>query len=306
MELPHILSMALSKRLFLLLLSITIFNLSTGLDIPRRAVLLGGGSALYGAVAATTLERLKQAKTDSSYTAAVDEVIRRITVTTNVPPTSPTTTTTDGSSAPMRILEVGMGSDAPNLERYPQGVAVTGLDPGGWTTEQEARIKERAARHGLASVTLVRSSIEDFAATERQSQSPEREQQQQQQQQQQLFDAVLSTFVLCSVEDVEAAVAGISACLARPGVSKYGFVEHVRAPDGSGMLQQQVWLSPLQQLVAHNCHLDRPTDAFLVDQTASSSPSSGAPLFSKVEALERYSVGAMWPISEQAWGVLVR
>ena len=84
----------------------------------------------------------------------------------------------------------------------------------------------------------------------------------------------------------------------------------------AALLQQQLLLSPLQQVVAHNCHLDRPTDVTLrqaaaaasaAEHAGSSEAAAALPLlFSKVEALERYRVGAMWPVSEQAWGVLVR
>ena len=75
-----------------------------------------------------------------------------------------------------------------------------------------------------------------------------------------------------------------------------GFVEHVRAPEGSPLLAQQLLLDPLQQFLAHGCHLARATDVLL---------SEGRTKFEPLEPFRSYEVPSMWPISHQVAGVVV-
>jgi SAM-dependent methyltransferase len=262
------------------------FGTSDGLvrdvKLPRRAIFAAGGASVYGVLVGSTLKRIQKAKSDSPYTNAIMEVIHR-TVDTG----SGNSGSEKAEGEPLRVLEVGIGPEADHLERYPPGIAFTGLDPEGWTARQASLVQGRAEARGFASVELVQESIQEHLARVGTAK----------------YDAVLGFFVLCSVIDVDEALQGISGLL-KPG-RPYGFVEHVRAPDGSSMLRQQELLSPLQQLVAHNCHLERPTDETLV-AAATASGSSPTALFSRVEVLGRYEVPSMWPVSEQAWGVLLR
>ena len=56
----------------------------------------------------------------------------------------------------------------------------------------------------------------------------------------------------------------------------------------------------IQQLVAGNCHLHRPTDQLIADFLERG-------YFTRAEEpIERYIVPRMWPIAQQASGVLVR
>jgi ubiquinone/menaquinone biosynthesis C-methylase UbiE len=73
-------------------------------------------------------------------------------------------------------------------------------------------------------------------------------------------DCVVTTFTLCSVRDVAASLAEAARVL-RPG-GKLLFLEHGLS-DEPGVARWQRWLTPLQRLVAGNCHLDRPIDRFL-------------------------------------------
>lgn len=73
-------------------------------------------------------------------------------------------------------------------------------------------------------------------------------------------DAVVCTLVLCSVRDVDAALAQVRRVLAPGGV--FVFIEHGR---GRGMRRLvQGALTPLSRRYAANCHLDRDIRAHLV------------------------------------------
>jgi ubiquinone/menaquinone biosynthesis C-methylase UbiE len=68
------------------------------------------------------------------------------------------------------------------------------------------------------------------------------------------FDAVLSTWTLCTIPDMNAALAEIRRVL-RPGGS-FHFVEHGHAPDEKvARLQQR--LEPMNKRLAGGCHLTR-------------------------------------------------
>lgn len=67
-------------------------------------------------------------------------------------------------------------------------------------------------------------------------------------------DGALSTFTLCTIPDVEAALAEVRRVL-RPG-GRFHFLEHGRSPDAS-VARWQHRLEPLQKRLADGCHLTR-------------------------------------------------
>ncbi|MBE9066280.1 class I SAM-dependent methyltransferase [Leptolyngbya cf. ectocarpi LEGE 11479] len=69
------------------------------------------------------------------------------------------------------------------------------------------------------------------------------------------FDAVVCTWTLCSIPNIEQALAEVYRVL-KPG-GKFFFIEHGLSPEsGVGLWQRR--LTPIQRRMADGCHLDRP------------------------------------------------
>jgi ubiquinone/menaquinone biosynthesis C-methylase UbiE len=136
------------------------------------------------------------------------------------------------------VLEIGFGTGA-NLQYYPPEVRrLETLDP----DPALARLAERRiAAAGWAGpdrqIVTHRLSAETlpFGAGE--------------------FDTVVSTFTLCSIPDVAAALREVRRVL-RPG-GAFLFLEHGRAPDPA-VARWQDRLNPLQKVIGGGCHLNRP------------------------------------------------
>ena len=71
------------------------------------------------------------------------------------------------------------------------------------------------------------------------------------------FDAIVSTLVLCSVPDLDGAIAEVRRLL-RPG-GKFLFLEHVAAEDRPDRLKWQRRVEPVWKLFSGGCHLTRRT-----------------------------------------------
>jgi len=119
------------------------------------------------------------------------------------------------------------------------------------------------------------------------------------------FDAITCSLVLCSVSSQETALNEIKRLL-NPTKGVFGYVEHVAVQlknaeeknKRSFLEWQQRTLDPLQQAVAHNCHLHRDTDAAILNVFLSSDASS------EILYEERFFVDDMWPVSCQCCGVI--
>ena len=82
------------------------------------------------------------------------------------------------------------------------------------------------------------------------------------------FDLITCSLVLCSVSSVQLALQEIHRLL-HPTHGIFAYVEHIAASsnnNNSCLEYQQILLDPLQQLVAHNCHLHRPTNQLIQQQ----------------------------------------
>ncbi|MGV0990818.1 MAG: class I SAM-dependent methyltransferase [Mycobacterium sp.] len=134
-----------------------------------------------------------------------------------------------------RVLEVGAGTGT-NFEFYPATVReVLALEP-------ETRLAPKAREAAVAAavpVTVVESTIENLPLET------------------ELFDAVVCSLVLCSVDDPDAVLRQLNSVL-RPG-GELRYFEHVASPGWRGALQK-VADATLWPRIAGNCHTHRHTE----------------------------------------------
>jgi ubiquinone/menaquinone biosynthesis C-methylase UbiE len=132
-----------------------------------------------------------------------------------------------------RVLEIGIGSGL-NLPFYGRGVEhLTGVDP---SAALLAKASRRAQWVGFP-VRLLEGSAEQLPLASAS------------------IDTVVSSWTLCSIPQVEAALAEIARVL-RPG-GRFWFVEHGLAPEPR-VAQIQHALTPFWRRIAGSCHLNRP------------------------------------------------
>lgn len=136
------------------------------------------------------------------------------------------------SQADGEILEIGFGTGL-NLSYYPKQVRkITVVDPSiGMHRKAEKRIAQSGIDVDHRLISGERLTFDDGT-----------------------FDCVVSTFTLCSIEDVSRAVGEVYRVL-RPG-GRFLFLEHGLSPDPK-VQKWQHRLNWLQRHLADNCHLDR-------------------------------------------------
>ena len=137
------------------------------------------------------------------------------------------------------VLEIGAGTGA-NLPHYPATLARLHL------SEPEPAMRERLGRKLAAGAAPGVGAVLEQAA-ERLPLADES------------VDHVVSTLVLCSVEDLRASLAEIRRVI-RPGGS-LRFMEHVVAHDNPRLARWQQRIEPAWSWCAGNCHLTRDTAA---------------------------------------------
>src|SRR6266545_1499070 len=136
------------------------------------------------------------------------------------------------------VLEVGFGSGL-NLPWYPSEVGKL------WFIEPAAEAR-RMAQKAIAAAPF---PVESLCETAESIPLPDGG-----------VDAVVSTWTLCTIPDVERALREIRRVL-RPG-GQFRFVEHGRSPDPR-IARWQDRLTPLQKRLAGGCHLNRPIDRLI-------------------------------------------
>lgn len=131
-----------------------------------------------------------------------------------------------------QVLEVGFGTGL-NLLAYPDaGMELVTVDVNpGVHKKAEARLAKSPLKVTHYQISGERLPMDDNT-----------------------FDAVVSTWTLCSIPDVASALRQLHRVL-KPG-GKFHFVEHGLNPDPS-IAKWQHRLTPLQKVVGDGCHLDR-------------------------------------------------
>jgi ubiquinone/menaquinone biosynthesis C-methylase UbiE len=132
------------------------------------------------------------------------------------------------------VVEMGPGTGV-NLRYLPHGIRWIGIEP---NPHMHRFIREVAAERGMP--------VEIRTATASDTGLPNA-----------CADAVISTLVLCSVPDLDAALAEIRRLL-KPG-GRFFFIEHVAAPDGSWSRTLQQGIKPIWKCLADGCRPDRET-----------------------------------------------
>jgi SAM-dependent methyltransferase len=126
------------------------------------------------------------------------------------------------------VLEIGAGKGT-NLPLLPPGINWTGLEPHPRT--RQALTRAAAAGGGGRRVLAGRAEAIPLPSAS--------------------VDVVLSTAVLCSVDDLDVVLAEIRRVL-RPG-GRFIFLEHVAAPPGSALRRLQRMVAPITRVVDRGC-----------------------------------------------------
>lgn len=137
------------------------------------------------------------------------------------------------------VLEIGFGTGL-NLPHYPEAVArLVALDSHKMLERRvEARIA--SARMPVEQVQLDASGRLPFEDDS--------------------FDTVVTTFTLCSIADVGAALSEMKRVMKRDG--RFIFLEHGRSEDArTARLQDR--LNPLQKIIGCGCNMNRPIDRII-------------------------------------------
>jgi len=136
------------------------------------------------------------------------------------------------------VLEVGFGSGL-NLPWYPREVSrLWFIEP----CEQARRMAQKAIAETPFPVELLAETAEAIPLPDG------------------AVDAVVSTWTLCTIPDVERALAEMRRVLVPGG--PFRFVEHGRSPE-ERVARWQDRLTPIQRKLAGGCHLNRPIDRLI-------------------------------------------
>lgn len=138
-----------------------------------------------------------------------------------------------GESPPV-VVEIGAGA-GPNAPHLPAGTRWIAIEP---NVHFHGRLREKAEAHGL--VAEIHAGLAETLPVA-----------------DGVADAVVSTLVLCSVDDARQSLAEVRRVL-RPG-GRFVFVEHVAAPEGSIRRRLQRLFRAPWGVVADGCRPDQDT-----------------------------------------------
>ncbi len=133
------------------------------------------------------------------------------------------------------VLEIGPGAGV-NLQYYPKDIRWIGVESNPFFTDY---IKQQAQYCGLEHVEVRQGTAQELPVADGS------------------IDAIVSTQVLCSVDDVAQVLAEVCRVLKAGG--KFYFIEHVAARRGSLLRLWQMLIKPWYYWRSHGCRVDRET-----------------------------------------------
>ena len=136
-----------------------------------------------------------------------------------------------------RVLEIGIGSGH-NLAHYEGVQSIVGLDP---APELTRIARTRAAKAGV-DVRILQAPGEEIPAEDGE------------------FDAIVCTWTLCSIPEVDRALGEMRRVLKSGG--RLHFIEHGLSPDPRVVRWQRA-IEPVWKHIGGGCHLTRKPDALL-------------------------------------------
>jgi ubiquinone/menaquinone biosynthesis C-methylase UbiE len=140
-----------------------------------------------------------------------------------------------------RVLEIGVGTGA-SLEYYPKDARVTGTEPDPFMLE---RAERKVAELGLTNVELRLAAAERLPFEDAS------------------FDHVVSSLVLCTVDNLDASLREAKRVLKPDGT--FRFMEHVRNDESAFWGTVQDTIRPVWRWFAAGCNPNRRTRAAIED-----------------------------------------
>jgi SAM-dependent methyltransferase len=259
----------------------------------------GYGRLVYNALS------VRDIKYPESHERRVEATIRR-SLLASVPVNS---STGISSNRPLRVLEIGIGTDCRLLRRGLYNPAfrdlidankgieqidLTGVDISLPSDEIVTGTRRQLDKLGADESPRVNLQVTGGSITDGLSFADG------------YFDSIVCCLVLCSVTDQIKALQEMKRLL-RPDGGTLGYVEHVAVDEQEAakfLEAQQKILDPLQQVVAHNCHLHRYTEQ-AIDTTFGFQAGETLKSSERLQH-ERFIVDSMWPVSCQCCGVVQR
>lgn len=132
------------------------------------------------------------------------------------------------------VLEIGAGT-GPNLSYYPPEIHLIGVEPNQF---MHSYLQQEAERLGL-NVDIYCETAENLDIKDNS------------------MDVVVSTLVLCSVDDLAAVLQEVLRVL-KPG-GRFLFLEHVAAPKETQLRRMQHWIRPIWRAIGDGCCPERET-----------------------------------------------
>ena len=134
-----------------------------------------------------------------------------------------------------KVLEIGPGAGA-NLAYYSNKIDWIGIEPNPY---MHPYLEKEAQKHALSQIKLLQGTAEDLPVED------------------ESIDTVVTTYVLCSVKDLDRSLQEIKRIL-KPG-GKFIFIEHVAGECGTWTRRVQDGIEPVWKIIFDNCHPNRET-----------------------------------------------